>query len=139
MAISVVIITHGRSAEALRETVQMIIGEQHQLFTVDFLPGENVGSLINKIQTLALSSAVLFLVDFFGGSPFNAAALYRKELAQGEVVAGVNIPMLVNVLIERDEVATLSVLAELAQQSGAEGVIRLRTDLIIAEANEEDL
>lgn len=139
MTISVVIITHGRSADALRETVQMIIGEQQQVFTVDFLPDENMDSLLKKIKTLALPPAVLFLVDFSGGSPFNAAALYRQGVAQCEVVTGVNIPMLVNVLIERDEGTTLAELAGLAQQSGSEGIIRLRTDFIIAEANEEDL
>lgn len=139
MAISVVIVTHGRSADALCETVQMIIGEQHQLFAVDFLPGENIDSLVQKIKNLTLSGAVLFLVDFSGGSPFNAAALYSKYMKQCEVVTGVNIPMLVNVLIERDGVTTLAVLAELAKQSGSEGIIRLRTDFIIAEADEEDL
>lgn len=139
MNIPIVIITHGRSAAALCESVQMVIGEQQQLFSLDFIAGENVDSLMQKIASLQLSSEALFLVDFMGGSPFNAAALYCSQSVKNEVVTGVNIPMLVNVLLERDELTSVAALAQLAKQSGAEGIICLRTDFIIAETNEEDL
>lgn len=139
MDISLVVITHGRSAAALCETVQMIVGEQLNLFSLDFEPGENVDSLLDKIKALPLLPHVLFLVDFLGGSPFNAAALYSQAGTQHEVVTGVNIPMLVNVLLEKEEIETVSILAKVAKQSGIEGIIQLSTDFVFAEIDGEDL
>lgn len=136
MSIPVIVITHGCSGAALCDTVQMIIGEQQQLFSLDFLPGENVESILHKINALSLEKPGLMLVDFLGGSPFNAAALYFQRTASGDVVSGVNIPMLLNVLMERDEVSDISQLALLAKQSGCEGISCLSRDITLA-AEEE--
>ncbi|MGB3254710.1 PTS N'-diacetylchitobiose transporter subunit IIB [Buttiauxella gaviniae] len=139
MTIPIVVITHGQSARALCESVQMIIGQQQHLYSVDFLPGENTDSLVTKIGLLPTSPDPLFMVDFLGGSPFNAAAWYRQQKNQGDVITGVNIPMLVNVLLERTANSTLEQLAALAKESGIGGIQQMSLDFKIAMNQEEDL
>jgi PTS system mannose-specific IIB component len=69
--------------------------------------------------------AVLFVVDMVSGSPFNASAYFAKNRKATRVVAGVNIPMLVNILLERQEILNLDDLVELAVSVGRSAVKKL--------------
>lgn len=142
MTIPVVVITHGRSAIALCDSAKMIIGEQEHLYALEFLPGENVEHILAKISALKLTTPTLFLVDFSGGSPFNAAALYQRQLSHtetGDVVTGVNIPMLINVLMERDEFSSVHQLSGFAKETGINGIICMSTDFEFSTSDEEEL
>lgn len=134
MTIAVVLVTHGKAAKELLATVEMIIGVQENICCVDFVPGENAeilqGKIEKEMQSLEQSQGVLFLVDLWGGSPFNASSkLAQKEEAR-EVVAGVNVPMLVSVLMERDDDPTLSDLVQTALRDGRDGVKALKTEMV---------
>ena len=102
MTIAIVIGTHGWAAEQLLKTAEMLLGEQENVGWIDFVPGENAETLIEKytaqLSKLDTSKGVLFLVDTWGGSPFNAASRIVVDKEHYEVVAGVNIPMLVETL-----------------------------------------
>lgn len=143
MSIAIVIATHGDSARPMSRTAQMIAGQQDNYATVDFMPGENVESLVAKLRDalehLNTEDGVLFLVDIFAGSPFNAASLISVNNQQYDVISGVNIPMLVNVFIERETISSFALLAELAKETGIDGVKRMKTDLIIPSTITEDL
>ena len=56
-----------------------------------------------QLSKLDTSKGVLFLVDTWGGSPFNAASRIVVDKEHYEVVAGVNIPMLVETFMARDD------------------------------------
>ncbi|WP_337025242.1 PTS mannose transporter subunit IIAB [Pantoea anthophila] len=130
MTIAIVIGTHGWAAEQLLKTAEMLLGEQENVGWIDFVPGENAETLIEKYETqlakLDTTQGVLFLVDTWGGSPFNAASRIVVDKPQYEVIAGVNIPMLVETLMARDDNPTLGELVAVAVETGREGVKALK-------------
>ena len=130
MTIAIVIGTHGWAAEQLLKTAEMLLGEQENVAWIDFVPGENAETLIEKYNAklagLDTQQGVLFLVDTWGGSPFNAASRIVVDKEHYEVVAGVNIPMLVETLMGRDDNPTFDELVAVAVETGREGVKALK-------------
>ncbi|ELW9534947.1 PTS mannose transporter subunit IIAB [Enterobacter roggenkampii] len=130
MSIAIVIGTHGWAAEQLLKTAEMLLGEQENVGWIDFVPGENAETLIEKynaqLAKLDTSKGVLFLVDTWGGSPFNAASRIVVDKEHYEVVAGVNIPMLVETFMARDDNPSFDELVALAVETGREGVKALK-------------
>ncbi len=130
MTIAIVIGTHGWAAEQLLKTAKMLLGEQENVGWIDFVPGENAETLIEKynaqLEKLDTHQGVLFLVDTWGGSPFNAASRIVVDKEHYEVVAGVNIPMLVETLMARDDNPTFDELVAVAVETGREGVKALK-------------
>ena len=130
MTIAIMIGTHGWAAEQLLKTAEMLLGEQENVGWIDFVPGENAETLMEKYQArlsdMDSSQGVLFLVDTWGGSPFNAASRLVVDKPVYEVVAGVNIPMLVEVLMARDDNLSFDELVALAVETGREGVKALK-------------
>ena len=140
MTIAVVITTHGHAAKALLATAEMIIGAQENVRCVDFVPGENGEVLAGKIRAAAAeldtSQGLLLLVDLWGGTPFNASSGIAHDDANCEVITGVNVPMLISVLMEREDVNDLNELAALALREGADGVKALKTQKVATAAVE---
>jgi PTS system mannose-specific IIB component len=130
VTIAIVIGTHGWAAEQLLKTAEMLLGEQENVGWIDFVPGENAETLIEKynaqLAKLDVHQGVLFLVDTWGGSPFNAASRIVVDKEHYEVVAGVNIPMLVETLMARDDNPTFDELVAVAVETGREGVKALK-------------
>ncbi|EOC1348394.1 PTS mannose transporter subunit IIAB [Cronobacter turicensis] len=130
MTIAIVIGTHGWAAEQLLKTAEMLLGEQENVGWSDFVPGENAETLIEKynaqLEKLDTSKGVVFLVDTWGGSPFNAASRIVVDKPNYEVVAGVNIPMLVETLMARDDDPSFDELIAIAVETGREGVKALK-------------
>ena len=130
MTIAIVIGTHGWAAEQLLKTAEMLLGEQENVGWIDFVPGEHAETLIEKynaqLAKLDTSKGVLFLVDTWGGSPFNAASRIVVDKEHYEVVAGVNIPMLVETFMARDDNPSFDELVALAVETGREGVKALK-------------
>lgn len=144
MTVAIVIGTHGASAEQLLCSTEMIIGEQSNVGFIDFMPGENADTLVDKLneeaQQLDTSEGLLFLVDLFGGSPFNAASRIVIEDENADVVTGVSIPMLLETFSMRPS-QTLVELVQTAITSGQFGIKSLKESLSGAaeEENEEEL
>ena len=130
MTIAIVIGTHGWAAEQLLKTAEMLLGEQENVGWIDFVPGENAEPLIEKytaeLAKLDTSKGVLFLVDTWGGSPFNAASRIVVDKENYEVIAGVNVPMLVETFMARDDNPSFDELVALAVETGSEGVKALK-------------
>ena len=130
MTIAIVIGTHRWAAEQLLKTAEKLLGEQENVGWIDFVPGENAETLIEKynaqLAKLDTSKGVLFLVDTWGGSPFNAASRIVVDKEHYEVVAGVNIPMLVETFMARDDNPSFDELVALAVETGREGVKALK-------------
>ncbi|MCW9710103.1 PTS mannose transporter subunit IIAB [Avibacterium sp. 21-586] len=131
MAIAIIIATHGVAAEQLLKTTEMLIGEQENVATIDFVPGENAETIMAKYQEklstpLAHCDEVLFLVDTWGGSPFNAANRVSEGKDNMDIVTGVNVPMLVETFMARDDGPSLQELVAIALETGRTGVRALR-------------
>ena len=138
MTIALVIGTHGWAAEPLLKTAEMLLGEQHNVACIDFAPGENAETLMDKYRArlaeLDTTQGVLFLVDTWGGSPFNAASRLVTDRPDQEVIAGVNIPMLVETLMARDDNPELAALVQVATDAGRQGVKALKANPVAAAA-----
>ncbi|MGX2974013.1 PTS mannose transporter subunit IIAB [Ursidibacter arcticus] len=131
MSIAIIIATHGVAAEQLLKTTEMLIGEQENVASIDFVPGENAETIIGKYQAklageLAHCDQVLFLVDTWGGSPFNAANRVADGNENMDIVTGVNVPMLVETFMARDDNPSLQELVEIALETGRGGVRALK-------------
>lgn len=126
--IALIIGTHGMFSNELVKSAEMIFGEQKNVGYVTFVPGEGTENLISKynelINELDCTDGVLFMVDLFAGSPFNAASMIAMKNSNMEIVAGVNLPMLLEVFGNRD-FSTLPELVNIAEQSGKESIIKL--------------
>lgn len=124
MSVAIIISTHGVAAKQLLITAEMLIGEQQNVAYIDFVPGENADTLIEKynqkLNELNVSQGVLFLVDMWGGSPFNAASriIESKDKNKYDIITGVNVPMLVATLLSRDEDPNFSELVSIAIETG---------------------
>lgn len=130
MGIAIIICMHGKAAEELLKTTEMLIGMQDNVACIDFLPGENSETLLekyhDKTRKLDSSNGVIFLVDSWGGSPFNAASRIAVDQSSNEVITGVNIPMLLETLMSRDDNPKFEDLVEIALKTGREGVKSLK-------------
>ena len=137
--ISVIIGTHGMFSEEILKSAEMIFGNQENVGTVTFKPGEGVDNLVEKynklINELDCTDGVLFMVDLFGGSPFNAASIIAMKHDNMEIVAGVNLPMILETLGSRD-FSSLSELLAIAENSGKEA-IRVLTKNIETDIEDE--
>ncbi|MCK3658616.1 PTS mannose transporter subunit IIAB [Pasteurellaceae bacterium Pebbles2] len=141
MTIAIIIATHGVAAEQLLKTTEMLIGEQENVATIDFVPGENAETIMGKYQeqlstNLAHCDQVLFLVDTWGGSPFNAANRVADGNENMNIVTGVNVPMLVETFMARDDNPSLQELTEIALETGRTGVRALHFDVSEEESAE---
>ena len=130
--ISVIIGTHGMFSEEILKSAEMIFGAQENVGIVTFKPGEGIEDLVEKynklISELDCTDGVLFMVDLFGGSPFNAASIIAMKHDNMEIVTGVNLPMILETLGSRD-FSNLSELLAIAENSGKEAIRVLTKNL----------
>ncbi len=123
--IGIVLAGHGGFCEGLRDAAQMIMGSQEDLAVVPLSPAENLDEYREKLQSardeVDSGDGVLVLVDLFGGSPSNVAAYLLGPTT--EVVTGVSLPMLLEVLSART--GSLSDVVTTALATAQLGTIRL--------------
>ncbi len=81
------------------------------------------------MRQLNTDNGLLFLVDVFGGSPFNAAMLVSSAQRYSDVVSGVNIPMLIDCFMDRNTVKNFSDLVDVAKSSGIAGILSMNQDM----------
>ncbi|CAG8998797.1 MAG: PTS system mannose-specific EIIAB component [Candidatus Celerinatantimonas neptuna] len=131
MSIAIIIGTHGAAAEPLLRNAEMLIGDQDNVAFIEFKPGENADTLVEKykkcLMDLETDKGVLFLVDTWGGSPFNAATRLATEQKDYEVITGVNVPMLTETFMTRDDDPSLDELISIALEAGSGGVKAFKT------------
>lgn len=96
--IGMILVTHGRLAEELRLAMEHVVGVQRGVDTVCIGPDDDVDSRRAEIEACIgrcdTGDGVVLLTDMFGGTPSNLA-ISMMERKGVEVIAGVNLPMLV--------------------------------------------
>ncbi|UQS83919.1 mannose/fructose/sorbose PTS transporter subunit IIA [Bombilactobacillus thymidiniphilus] len=98
--IGIVIASHGNFAKGILQSGSMIFGEQENVQAVTFMPDEGPDDLrrhlTDAIAKFVDVQQVLFLIDLWGGSPFNQAnTLFEEHKDQWAIVTGLNLPMLI--------------------------------------------
>lgn len=96
---------------------------------IELGPSENGDKVLRELQEIARRSAdgMLVLVDVFGGTPFNASA-QLMQLPSIECVAGVNLPMILEVVmaLQSDKATSPKELAKIALRAGQRGIKNAR-------------
>ncbi len=96
--IGMILVTHGRLAEELRSAMEHVVGAQKNVDTVCIGPEDDVENRRADIEACIArcdsGDGVVLLTDMFGGTPSNLA-ISMMEHPGVEVIAGVNLPMLV--------------------------------------------
>lgn len=124
--IGLIVCTHGKFSEELVRSSEMMFGKQQNLQCVTFEPGESADGLVEKYQAamtrLNSKDGILFLVDLFGGSPYNSASRIVAAASNMDIVTGVNLPMLLGVYESRATVASIAEVVDQALQAGSDAV-----------------
>jgi PTS system mannose-specific IIA component len=118
--IGLVIVTHGGLAGEFRAALEHVVGPQTQLESISIGPEDDMElrrkEILAAIRRVDTGSGVVVLTDMFGGTPSNLAISAMDE-ANIEVIAGVNLPMLVKLTSIRDE-SDLAKAVDLAKDAG---------------------
>ena len=116
--IGLVLVTHGCLATEFRAALEHVVGPQKQIETVTIGPDDDVEQrrkdIIEAVKRADAGDGVVILTDMFGGTPSNLAISVMKSV-EAEVIAGVNLPMLVKLARVRGDLdirAAVSTAAE---------------------------
>ncbi len=118
--IGLVLVTHGRLAEEFRNAVEHVVGPQENFETVSIGADDNMEErrrdIVDAVARVDHGSGVVVLTDMFGGTPSNLA-ISVMEAGRVEVIAGMNLPMLIKLSSVR-KADKLAVAVEEAQAAG---------------------
>lgn len=124
--VGIIIATHGEFADGIKQSGSMIFGEQANVESVTFMPSEGPDDLQRKLREAVDkidSDEILFLVDLWGGSPFNQANILFEESPENRaIVAGLSLPMLIESYASRFSMNTAHEIAKAIVPTGKDGV-----------------
>jgi len=103
--IGLILVTHGNLAKELLAAMQHVVGPQVAATTVCIFPDDDMGRRRAEIQAAAQAmdsgKGVIICTDLFGGTPSNLAISLLEAHKNLEVIAGVNLPMLIKLATVR--------------------------------------
>lgn len=104
--IGIVLVTHGNLADEFLSAMQHVVGRQQQIATACIGPNDDMSErredILAKVNNVDSGDGVIVLTDMFGGTPSNLA-ISIMDRANVEVIAGINLPMLVKLDTLRKE------------------------------------
>ncbi|MEG3620086.1 PTS sugar transporter subunit IIA [Magnetovibrio sp. PR-2] len=129
--IGIVLVTHGRLAEELVAAMEHVVGPQEAVGAICIGPDDDMEErrtqILDSISKVDSGVGVILLTDMFGGTPSNLA-ISVIEKANVEVIAGVNLPMLIKLASVRNT-DDLKGAADQAQDAGRK-YINIASDLL---------
>ena len=118
--IGMVLVTHGRLAVEMVAALEHVVGPQAQVAAVCIGPDDNMeqrrADILKAVGSVDAGSGVVVLTDMFGGTPSNLAISIMQG-APIEVIAGVNLPMLIKLASVRGS-SSLQTAVKEAQDAG---------------------
>ncbi|PPC86059.1 MAG: PTS fructose transporter subunit IIA [Hyphomicrobium sp.] len=118
--IGLVIVTHGGLATEFRSALEHVVGRQSGLQTIAIGPDDDMEKrrleILEAVRHVEAGQGVIILTDMFGGTPSNLAISVMDE-AKAEVIAGINLPILVKLASIRGEMPLAQAVA-LARDAG---------------------
>lgn len=118
--IGIVIVTHGKLAEAFVSVTEHVVGKQQQMIAIGIEPEDDAEQarerIVKAIAEANTGDGVVILTDMFGGTPSNLAISVMK--ADGvEVIAGVNLPMTIKLASLRTKGVSMQEAVNQAQEA----------------------
>ncbi|MBK0036348.1 MULTISPECIES: mannose/fructose/sorbose PTS transporter subunit IIA [unclassified Enterococcus] len=125
--VGIILASHGEFANGILQSGSMIFGEQENVKAVTLIPSEGPDDIKAKMQeaiaTFDDQEEVLFLVDLWGGTPFNQAnSLFEDHKDKWAIVAGMNLPMVIEAYASRFSMNTAHEIAAHIVETAKEGV-----------------
>ncbi|MBF0093458.1 MAG: PTS sugar transporter subunit IIA [Alphaproteobacteria bacterium] len=118
--IGIVLVTHGRLAQEMIAAMEHVVGPQPHVAAICIGPDDDMAQrrqdILESVANVDDGSGVVVLTDMFGGTPSNLA-ISITDRARVEVIAGVNLPMLIKLASVRS-VEPLATAATSAQEAG---------------------
>ncbi len=133
--IGMVVVTHGQLATEMISAMEHVVGPQRAVAAVCIGPEDDMemrrAEIMERVEQVDGGSGVVVLTDMFGGTPSNLA-ISIMDRANVEVIAGINLPMLVKLASVRDSEA-LTQAAQSAQEAGRK-YINVASQMLTQEA-----
>jgi len=131
--IGIVVVAHGKLAEALVAVTEHVVGKQSQIKAVGIEPEDDADGarerIVQAVREVEGGQGVVVLTDMFGGTPSNVAISVMKT--EGiEVIAGVNLPMMIKLVSVRGKVPLAD--AVMQAQEAARRYINVAGNLLAA-------
>lgn len=125
--VGIILASHGEFANGILQSGAMIFGDQVDVKAVTLQPSEGPDDLKAKMEaaiaTFENQDEVLFLVDLWGGTPFNQAnGLIAGHEDKWAIVTGLNLPMLIETYASRMSMETAHEIAKHVTEVAREGV-----------------
>ncbi len=118
--IGVVLVSHANIAKEMLGVIEHIVGPQDKIISISIFPKDDMEKkrleILNSVKKVDSGKGVVVLTDMFGGTPSNLA-ISVMENEKIEVVAGVNLPMLIKMMSIREK-TKLKELIRISQESG---------------------
>ena len=106
--IGMILVTHGKLAEEFVHAMQHVVGRQEAVETVCIGPNDDMErrrkEISDAVKKVDSGTGVIILTDLFGGTPSNLAISLMKA-GHVEVIAGINLPMLIRLAKARNSMA----------------------------------
>lgn len=103
--VGIVLASHGELAAGVRQTSSMVFGDQENVAVVSLEPSMGPddfrANLEKAVATLEDQEQVLFLVDLWGGTPFNQTTAFAKGHDTWAIVTGLSLPMVIEAFSAR--------------------------------------
>jgi mannose PTS system EIIA component len=118
--IGIVLVTHGRLASEFVAALEHVVGAQTQIAAICIGPEDDMEQrrqeILSSINAVNTGDGAVLLTDMFGGTPSNLA-ISVMDRAKIEVIAGINLPMLIKLAsLRQSETLERAVLG--AQEAG---------------------
>lgn len=124
--VGIILASHGSFADGIHQSAEMIFGPQTDFKSCILKPDEGPADVKRKMQEAVASltdqEEVLFLVDLWGGTPFNQATSLVNEHENWAIVAGMNLPMVIEALTQRFSVTAAKEIATAVVPTGNDGI-----------------
>ena len=136
----IILLSHGPFAVSLVETAGMLFGDAENIAAYSLDPGDDIDHYRESfVETInEFPEGTVIMVDLFGGTPCNQVMRYIQETEKPlEIVAGMNLPMLVNALMARESLAGQDFSLD-AVANGQAGILRVDVEGFLSDDDEED-
>ncbi len=131
--VDILVATHGDLSKSLVDTMEMLHGKEKNIKTIGLKLGESIENFKEDFEQMVKESMkhgeIIVLVDIIGGSPYNIACSFLPKY-KFQLVSGVNLPMLLSLIVMRNQISNVEKLAKMIIQDSQGSIKLLNMDVI---------